>query len=98
MSTEIIERPLTGVSPTTDQGGHDRYSHIVLEGFHRLDDEGERTGEFIGIDNSIVEGMIEGRPVKALCGKIWVPGANPDKYQVCPTCVEVARANGWKAP
>jgi len=31
-----------------------------------------------------------GRPVTALCGKRWVPDADPTRYPVCPTCAEIA--------
>jgi uncharacterized C2H2 Zn-finger protein len=27
--------------------------------------------------------------VKALCGKIWVPTRDPEKFPVCPTCKEI---------
>ena len=37
----------------------------------------------------IMESAMTGRPVIALCGKVWVPGRDPDKYPVCPTCKEV---------
>jgi hypothetical protein len=30
-----------------------------------------------------------GRPVVALCGKVWTPGRDPQKYPVCPTCKEI---------
>jgi len=30
-----------------------------------------------------------GTPVVALCGKTWVPGRDPDKFPVCPTCKEI---------
>lgn len=32
---------------------------------------------------------VEGTPVMALCGKIWVPTRDPDRYQTCPTCKEI---------
>lgn len=32
----------------------------------------------------------KGLQVVALCGKVWVPKRNPDKYDVCLTCVEIA--------
>lgn len=32
---------------------------------------------------------VEGTPVMALCGKVWVPYRNPDNYPVCPTCAEM---------
>lgn len=35
---------------------------------------------------------VEGTPVRALCGKIWVPSRDPDRYPVCPTCKEIVDA------
>lgn len=32
---------------------------------------------------------IQGKPVRALCGKIWVPSRDPDRYPICPTCREI---------
>lgn len=32
---------------------------------------------------------VEGKPVMALCGKIWVPYRNPASYPVCATCSEM---------
>lgn len=37
----------------------------------------------------IVESAVTGEPVVALCGKVWVPGRNPDRFPVCPVCKEV---------
>lgn len=37
----------------------------------------------------IVESAVLGTPVVALCGKTWVPGRDPDKFPVCPTCKEI---------
>ena len=31
-----------------------------------------------------------GLPVRALCGKIWMPDKDPNRYPVCPTCKEIA--------
>ena len=33
--------------------------------------------------------MVEGTPIMALCGKIWIPSRDPDNYPVCPTCDEL---------
>ena len=44
----------------------------------------------------IVESAVTGEPVTALCGKVWVPGRNPDKFPVCPTCKEIYE--GLRAP
>jgi len=37
----------------------------------------------------IVESAVMGTPVVALCGKTWVPGRDPEKFPVCPTCKEI---------
>lgn len=37
----------------------------------------------------ILESALSGDPVVALCGKVWVPGRDPKKFPVCPTCKEI---------
>ena len=37
----------------------------------------------------IVKSAVTGKPIVALCGKVWVPNRNPDRYPVCPTCREI---------
>lgn len=37
----------------------------------------------------ILESALTGEPVIALCGKVWVPGRDPSKFPVCPTCKEI---------
>jgi hypothetical protein len=32
---------------------------------------------------------VDGTPVVALCGKVWVPSRDPQKYPVCKTCAEI---------
>ena len=27
--------------------------------------------------------------MRALCGKMWVPGRDPQKFPVCPQCKEI---------
>ena len=39
--------------------------------------------------NKIMESALTGIPVKALCGKMWVPGRDPEKFPVCPECKEI---------
>ncbi len=76
----------------TDDGDHDRFTHLVLEGYTPKD------GEFVALGNSVVEGMVSATPVRALCGKVWVPGRDPARYPLCPTCKEIAVALGWSVP
>jgi hypothetical protein len=37
----------------------------------------------------ILESALSGEPVTALCGKIWVPGRDPNRFPVCPMCKEI---------
>ena len=34
----------------------------------------------------ILESAVTGKPVRALCGKKWLPNSNPDRFPVCPSC------------
>jgi hypothetical protein len=82
--------------PDLDDGDHDRMAHIVLEGY--TPKEGEGAGEFVSTGPSVVEGIVNTVPVRALCGKEWVPGRDPKRYGLCPTCKEIAESMGWKIP
>jgi len=46
--------------------------------------------------NKIMDSAMSGDPVVALCGKVWVPGRDPKKFPVCPTCKEIFE--GLRAP
>lgn len=39
--------------------------------------------------NKIVESAVMGSAVVALCGKVWIPSRDPQKFPVCPTCKEI---------
>lgn len=82
-------------APDVDEADHERMSHIVLEGFRPRDGS---DGDFVRAGTNVVEGMVNGAPVRALCGKVWVPGRDPNRYPLCPTCREIAEAMGWKLP
>jgi hypothetical protein len=71
-------------------------AHIVLEGY--IPKEGEKKGEFVSAGPSVVEGIVNSTAVRALCGKEWVPGRDPKRYGLCPTCKEIAEGMGWKIP
>ena len=40
--------------------------------------------------DQVTDAYVFGTPIEALCGYRWVPSRNPDRYPVCPACVEVA--------
>jgi hypothetical protein len=86
--TQVVTQSTT----QTDDGDHERFTHLVLEGYTPKD------GEFVALENSVVDGMVNATPVRALCGKVWVPGRDPKKYPLCPTCKEIAESLGWSLP
>jgi len=77
MSTEPLDSP--GLSGGT-----------LLEERTTSSDEGdhERFAHYVEKDK-IVESAVMGTPVKALCGKVWVPGRDPSRFPICPDCQEI---------
>lgn len=37
----------------------------------------------------MADSAVNGTPLVALCGKVWVPSRDPKKYPVCPECKEI---------
>lgn len=55
----------------------------------QLDDgDDERYSHFVKKDK-IVASAVEGTPVTALCGKVWIPNRDPQKFPVCPKCKDM---------
>jgi hypothetical protein len=52
------------------------------------DGDHERLSHYVPKDK-LMEGMINGTPVVALCGKVWIPSRDPEKFPVCPECKEI---------
>ena len=52
------------------------------------DGDHDRFAHYVERDQ-ITEAIVNGIPVIALCGKIWIPSRDPDKYPVCPACKEI---------
>ncbi len=48
----------------------------------------DRFAHYVDKDK-IMESAVSGIPVVALCGKVWVPSRDPEKYPVCPECKEI---------
>jgi Protein of unknown function (DUF3039) len=53
-------------------------------------DEGdhERFSHYVD-KNKVMESAVTGKPVRALCGKKWIPNRDPEKFPICPTCKEI---------
>jgi len=39
--------------------------------------------------NKIIESALTGKAVRALCGKKWTPGRDPEKFPICPDCKKI---------
>jgi len=52
------------------------------------DGDHERFSHYVP-KNKIIESALTGKPVRALCGKKWVPGRDPEKFPVCPDCKKI---------
>ena len=48
----------------------------------------ERFAHYVRKDK-IVESAVTGAPVIALCGKVWVPNRDPQKFPVRPDCKKI---------
>ncbi len=48
----------------------------------------ERFKHFVQKDK-LTEAIINGTPVVALCGKVWVPSRDPERFPMCPACQEI---------
>ncbi len=82
MTTPLEPMPLA--EPDTNFGTlvEDRPDTSFGDGDH------ERFAHYVKKDK-ILESAMSGDPVIALCGKVWVPGRDPNKFPVCPDCKRI---------
>ncbi len=66
----------------TEERTEERTDYRLEEGDH------ERFSHYADKDK-IMEAMVNGTPVRALCGKVWVPSRDPKRFPVCPECKEI---------
>lgn len=52
------------------------------------DGDHERFAHYVE-KNKIVESAVTGSPVKALCGKTWIPNRDPSRFPICPDCEKI---------
>ncbi len=52
------------------------------------DGDSERFSHYVP-KNKLMEALVNGTPVRALCGKVWTPSRDPKTYPVCPECKEI---------
>lgn len=66
----------------------DRELEELLEDERVDDGDHDKFSHYVPKDK-IIESAVTGKPVRALCGKKWLPNSNPDRFPVCPTCKEI---------
>lgn len=52
------------------------------------DGDHERLSHYVPKD-TLMEAMVNGTPCVALCGKVWIPSRDPQRFPVCPECKEI---------
>ncbi len=52
------------------------------------DGDHERFAHYVE-KTKIVESAVTGTPIKALCGKVWIPNRDPSRFPICPECQEI---------
>jgi hypothetical protein len=66
----------------TEERTEERTDYRYEDGDH------ERFSHYAPKDQ-IVKAVVEGTPVRALCGKLWVPTRDPQRFPVCPLCKDL---------
>ena len=75
-----------------DTGGSldvlDRELENLLEDENVDEGDHDKFSHYVPKDK-ILESAVTGKPVRALCGKKWLPNSNPDRFPICPSCKEI---------
>ena len=74
--------PLDSPGLGTDTLIDERTSEFTDDGDH------DRFAHYVRKEK-VLESAMTGEPVIALCGKVWVPSRDPQRFPVCPMCKEI---------
>ena len=55
---------------------------------HLEEGDHERMAHIVFPKDKLTEAMVTGTPVIALCGKVWTPSRDPERFPVCAGCIE----------
>jgi hypothetical protein len=75
-------------SPDTDNGGLGTLLEERVEEASVEPGDHERFAHYVQKDK-IMESAVTGSAVIALCGKVWIPNRDPQKFPVCPECKDI---------
>jgi len=81
--TDTMTTPRTG-DPALEQD-EPIFTHIVVVG------EGESA------EAVVLEARVNGTPVTALCGYVWVPSRDPQRHPICQRCLDLFKESGMPA-
>ncbi len=86
----LVDVPrLTGVSQQTAPGAETIVDERTETREFRVEEgDHERFAHYVPKEK-LTEAMVMGTPVVALCGKVWVPSRDPERFPVCPECKEI---------
>jgi len=84
MSETLEPQPMPQSQP---QGGTATIERVETRELSEPGDA-ERFAHYVRKEK-ILESALSGEPVIALCGKVWVPGRDPNRFPVCPACKEI---------
>lgn len=45
--------------------------------------------------DEITKALVDGTPIVAICGKVWVPSRDPNGFPICPKCKELFDQLSW---
>ena len=66
----------------------DRELEKLLNDEQVEDGDHDRYSHYVKKDK-ILKSALSGKPGSARWGKVWVPGRDPEKFPVCPTCKDI---------
>jgi hypothetical protein len=52
------------------------------------DGDHERFAHYV-LKDKLMDSTVNGTPMVALCGKVWVPSRDPQRFPICPECKEI---------
>lgn len=81
--SDTSDAPKTGGSLSTVERTVER--ELVEPG------DAERFSHYVKKEK-ILQSAMTGEPVIALCGKVWTPNRDPQKFPVCPACKDILDA------
>jgi hypothetical protein len=88
MSNAMRDRDADGPGPGGGTDLLEEELQQLLTDDQLEDGDHERFAHYVQKEK-ILESALSGKPVIALCGKVWVPGRDPEKFPVCPECKKI---------